>query len=311
MKVLFISAENDPGDWQSVLQNLLPGLELCVWPEGVDDKADFEIALVWKPPPGVLKQFPNLKLIQCLGMGVDALFADPELPEHAVIARLIDRNLIAQMSEYICWAVLHHHRLMDTYAVYQAERRWRQLPPPDTARRRIGILGLGTIGRDVASKLQVLGFPVQGWSRSGVNAPAGIDMFAGAEGLQPFLQTSNVLVCLLPLTPQTQGIIDADLLQQLPKDAYLINVARGGHVVDADLLAALDRGHLAGATLDVVNQEPLPSGHPYWRHPKIHLTPHIAGLTTAASAAAQIAANIRRALAGREILNRVEPARQY
>ena len=311
MKVLFISDENDPGEWRQVLTNLMPELELCVWPELIEH-AEFEIALVWKPPTGVLKQFPKLKLIQCLGMGVDALFADPQLPANATIARLIDDNLIEQMSEYICWAVLHHHRLMDTYAAYQAASHWQPLPPPDTAKRRIGVLGLGTIGHDVAHKLQVLGFPVHGWSRTAKQSDIGrLKCFAGENELSAFLQISDVLICLLPLTPQTQGIINADLVGQLPQGAYLINVARGGHVVDADLLVALDNGHLAGATLDVVNQEPLPAEHPYWAHPKIHLTPHIAGLTTAASAAPQIVDNIRRVVAGETIRNQVDPRRQY
>ena len=309
MKVLFISEENDPGEWQQVLTDLMPELELCVWPD-VDEQTDFEVALAWKPPVGILKQFPKLKLIQCLGMGVDALFADPELPANAAIARLIDDNLIEQMSEYICWAVLHHHRLMDSYATYQAERRWQPLPPPDTAKRRIGILGYGAIGHDVAHKLQVFGFPVHGWSRTAKQSDS-VRCFAGEAELNAFLQVTDMLICLLPLTPQTQGIINADLLAQLPQGAYLINVARGGHVVDADLLAALDNGHLSGATLDVVNQEPLPAEHPYWTHAKVHLTPHIAGLTTAASAAPQIVDNIRRALTGQAINNQVDPARQY
>jgi glyoxylate/hydroxypyruvate reductase A len=310
MQVVFLHGDGaDPELWRETLEAEITGLKLHAWPD-VPDPAAIDVALAWKQPHGVLNQFPNLKLIQCLGMGVDALFADPALPRGVPIARLIDPSLIAQMSEYICWAVLNHHRLMDDYAQWQQQCRWLPQPPPDTSACRIGILGLGTIGRDCAHKLNTLGFPVHGWSRTPKTID-GIEGFHGEQGLTPFLQRTDILVCLLPLTPETTGIIDTGLLTRLPRGAYVINVARGAHVVDDDLLAALDSGHIAGATLDVVNQEPLPVEHRYWQHPKVHLTPHIAGLTSPRSALAFIAENLRRLQAGEPILYRVDGERQY
>lgn len=310
MNVVFIHGDgDDPSLWRDTLEAEIAGLKLYAWPD-VPDNHLIDAALAWKQPHGVLNQFPNLKLIQCLGMGVDALFADPELPRQVPIARLIDDSLIAQMSEYICWAVLNHHRLMDDYARWQREKNWNPQLPPDTSARRIGILGLGTIGADAASKLMALGFPVHGWSRS-EKSFEGVQTFHGVNGLTPFLQQTDILVCLLPLTPQTEGIINTDLLAQLPYGAYVINVARGAHVVDADLLSAINSGRISGATLDVVNQEPLAPEHPYWSHPKIHLTPHIAGLTSPRSALTFIAENLRRLQAGEPILYQVDSQRQY
>jgi glyoxylate/hydroxypyruvate reductase A len=310
MQVVFIHGDGaDPKLWRDTLEAEIPGLQLHIWP-AVPDNAAITVALAWKQPPGALLRFPNLQLIQCLGMGVDALFADPQLPQGVPIARLIDPSLIAQMSEYICWAVLNHHRLIDDYTQWQREHFWNPQPPPDTAARRIGILGFGTIGLDAARKLMALGFPVHGWSQTPKSID-GVPGFHGDNGLTPFLQQTDILVCLLPLTPQTEGIINTDLLAQLPYGAYVINVARGGHVVDTDLLSAIDSGRIAGATLDVVNEEPLPPGHPYWDHPKIHLTPHIAGLTSPRSALTFIAENLRRLQAGEPVLHQVDPQRQY
>lgn len=309
MHVLFISRHDDPQAWREALAAELPGIEFSAWPD-VKDKKAVDVALVWKPPPGVLSQLPNLRLICALGMGVDFLFEDPDLPLQVPIARLIDKNLIGQMAEYVCLGALYHHRRIGEYDAYQQQHNWRPLPPPDTAKRRVGILGLGTIGAEVAHRLRALGFPVQGWSR-GPKSLEGVESFHGDQGLKPFLQTSEVLVCLLPLTPETEGIVDAETLAALPRGAYVINVARGGHVVEEDLLAALDSGHLAGAMLDVFRKEPLPAEHPFWSHPKVRITPHIAGLTRPEAAVAQIAENIRRLRDGRPIRNRVDPDKRY
>ena len=307
--VLFISPDNDPALWQSELSRQMPGLQLIDM-AAAHDKATIEIALVWKPPHGVLAEYPSLKLIQCLGMGVDALFADPDLPRHVPIARLVDLELVAQMSEYVCWAVLHHHRCMDRYADFQRHSQWQPLPPPETAACRIGILGLGIIGMDVAGKLKALGFNVHGWTRA---EKSSVDMpcFFGQQGLDDFLPQTDILICLLPLTKQTQGIMDRTLFDRLPRRACVINVARGGHLVSADLLTALDSGQISAAFLDVVHEEPLPAEHPFWTHPRIHLTPHIAGLTTPRSATPQIVTNIRSTLAGKPVLNRVDADQQY
>lgn len=309
MKALFISSHDDPQAWTEAITALMPTLDIEVWPD-VTDPSAIEVALAWKPPHGVLGQFPNLKLICSLGMGVDFLFEDPTLPNQAAIVRLIDQNLIEQMSEYVCFAVLRQHRRIDQYEAFQQQKNWQPLPMADTAACRIGILGLGVIGSDTAQKLQTLGFPVQGWSRT-PKSLAGVDSFHGRAGLQPFLQQTTILVCLLPLTDATTGIINTSTLMQLPQGAYIINLARGGHLVEQDLLAALASGHIAGATLDVFQHEPLPLEHPFWAHPNIRITPHIAGLTDARSAAPQIVANLQRLGAGEALLNEVDRAQSY
>jgi glyoxylate/hydroxypyruvate reductase A len=309
MELLFISPADDPVAWKQALTALVPDLNIRVWPD-TGDVEGIDVALVWKPPPGELKRFPNLKLIASLGMGVDHILRDPELPADVPIARLLDDNIITQMSEYVCLAVLRYHRALQTYERFQQERRWQPLPAADTSRRQIGILGLGAIGRHTASSLLALGFPVLGWSRT-TKALKSVECFYGSQGLAALLQRSNMLVCLLPLTAATKGIINAETLALLPAGAYLINCARGEHVVENALLAALDKSHIAGATLDVFQQEPLPPDHPFWTHPKVLVTPHIAGLTSPSTAAPQVAENIRRIQAGQPILNQVDRNKGY
>ena len=224
--------------------------------------------------------------------------------------RLVDPDLIAQMGEYVCAAALWFHRRFDDYARQQGENLWRPLPPPLTSKRRVGILGLGEIGQDVAAKLVALGFPVHGWSRRPKHLPQ-VTGYHGDGQLEAFLSQSNILVCLLPLTPATRGILNRDTFARLPAGAYLINVARGGHLVEDDLLEALAGGQIAGAALDVFNQEPLPPEHPFWQHPQIKITPHVAGLTRAETAAPQIAENLARLARGEPLLRRVDAGRGY
>jgi len=309
MRAVFISSHDNPDAWAAAMQQALPELQLDIWPN-VPELDRIEAALVWKPPHGVLAGFPKLRLICSLGMGVDFLFEDSALPSTVPIVRLIDPDLIAQMSEYVCATALWHHRRFDAYRQYQQQGVWQPLSPPKTADCRIGILGLGTIGQDIAQKLLQLGFPVQGWSRTPKTVDK-IQSFAGDEQLGAFLASSRILVCVLPLTNATQGIINQNTLAQLPQGAYIINVARGAHVVEADLLEAINQGHIAGAALDVFEQEPPPAGHPFWQHPKILMTPHIAGLTRPEAAAPQIAANLRRLARGETLRNQVNGQRQY
>ncbi|MBM3517361.1 MAG: glyoxylate/hydroxypyruvate reductase A [Alphaproteobacteria bacterium] len=309
MAILFIAEGDDPADYRPLLDQELGGVDFRIWPEA-GDAAEIEAALVWKPPAGVLRRFPNLKAIISLGAGVDHVFLDPELPRGVPMVRLVDRSLTEQMCEYAILGVLRHHRLLPRYEALQRAGEWRKYPAPDTERTPVGILGLGVIGGAAAGKLAALGFPVRGWSRSAKALP-GIACFHGAAGLSAMLAECRFLLCFLPLTPETRGIIDRTTLAALPQGAYVINLARGGHVVDEDLIAALDSGHIAGAMLDVFQREPLPPDHAFWRHPAILLTPHIAGLTVAASVVPQIAETIRRARAGKPLANVVDPERQY
>ena len=297
MAILFYSLSDSQPDWTSAIAKVMPGERLRIWPDiGAVDEIEF--AIVWKPPPGLLASLPNLKGILSLGAGIDHLVSDPLLPRHLPLVRLIDPSLTAQMSEYVVMNVLRHHRFMPAYARQQAAALWQPiLPPPLTTERRVGIMGLGVLGRDALAKLAPFGFKLRGWARTS-HSIAGVDCFHGADGLTRFLRGCDILVCLLPLSDETRGILDAQRLALLPKGASLINAARGGHVVADDLIAALDSGHLAGATLDVFEPEPLPQGHPLWRHAGVTITPHAAGWTIPETAAGLMAASIAAIRAG-------------
>ena len=307
--VLFTSKADDPKAWSAALEQRLAGAEIRIWPE-VGDVADIDAAVVWRYPKGDLKRYPNLKLICSLGAGVDHIMADTERPAGVPIVRIVDPDLTQGMCEYILLSALRYHRQFPEYAELQRQRRWTKLPPPRIGDRRVGVMGIGAIGGAAARWLSFVGFPVAGWSRS-AKSPDGIQTFHGADGLARFLARTDILVCVLPLTPDTRGIVNARNLALLPKGAFVINVARGGHVVAEDLIAALDSEHIAGATLDVFEPEPLPPDHPLWTHPKVTTTPHIAALTNPETAADQIAENIRRVRGGRALLNVVDPAAGY
>lgn len=308
MALLFCSNEDDPAAWRRVLAQRLPDLEVRVWPE-IGDPADIDVALVWLPPPGLLAGLPRLRAILSLGAGVDAMLADPTLPD-LPLCRMVDPSLAAGMAELVLTLVLGYHRRLEVYAAQQRERVWRFELPRPAAATRVGVMGLGAMGSAVAAALLAHGFTVHGWSR-GRHELAGVTTFAGADGLAPFLAGSDILVCLLPLTAATEGILDARLLAALPQGARLINVARGRHLVDADLLAALDRGHLAHATLDVFREEPLPASHPFWAHPRIRVTPHVASYSDPAVAADLVVENLRRLDAGEPLLHLVDRQRGY
>ena len=307
MALLFSSQADDPVAWTARLKRAIPDLDMRIWPD-VGNVADIDVALVWKYPQGDLARYPNLRLVCSLGAGVDHILDDPKFPDAALV-RIVDPALTAGMTEYVCATVLRHHCQFPEFEQYQRERRWVRQHRPMARERVVGILGMGELGRDAATMLQALGFTVIGWARR-ARQVAGIDTY-GPEGLGAFLARTQILVCLLPLTPATRGIIDMKLLRQLPKGAVLINVARGAHVVDGDLLAALDSGHIAAATLDVFAPEPLAAGHPYWTHPKVFVTPHVASLTNPDTVAAQIIENIRRFRAGEPLLNQVDRERGY
>jgi glyoxylate/hydroxypyruvate reductase A len=307
--IAYISRDTDGVLWKKVLEASLGPLDFRRL-DSLGDKADIEVALAWKPASGLLASFPNLKLIVSLGMGVDHLLSDDKLPADVPITRIMDDGLIGQMSEYALYWALRHHRDIDKYAASQRAKQWKVEDFVDTIHRRIGILGLGTIGQDTAKKFAALGFPTAGWSRTAKSLP-GIETFHGQDGFKRLLAESDILVNVLPLTRETRGILDAKAFAALPKGAYVINMARGGHVVDEALLAALDSGHLSGAALDVFNQEPLPAEHPYWTHPKVHVTPHIAGATNPRTASPGVIENIKRLRSGGELMHCIDPKKGY
>ena len=309
MTILFYSESDDPNPWRQALMRELPGMAFRVWPD-IGEAGEILYALVWKPPPGLLKTLPNLRAILSLGAGVDGILRDPELPRAVPVVRLVDAGLAQQMSEYALYGVLHFHRDMHRYAEQQRSSQWRALAPVAAGERRIGVMGLGVLGSDFVAKLVPLGFRVLGFSRTPRALP-GVTVFHGDLGLHPFLAESEILVNFLPLTPQTERILNAQTLAWLPRGACIVNIARGGHVDEEALLAALDAGQVGGALLDVYDREPLPAAHRFWRHPRVFVTPHIAAQAIAELAVSQVIENIRRIQRGDEPLGIVEVERGY
>jgi glyoxylate/hydroxypyruvate reductase len=310
VSILFKAGAGDPSGWQRELSARIPDLDWRVWPDNVGDPATVDFVLAFKVEPGFFGQFPNLKGVLATGAGVDGLFADPSLPTNLPIARIVDPYMTQQMVQWAAYGVLHFFRRFDEYRALQDKAEWRELGSPTRHPNRVGVLGFGEIGGAIGRGLLALGFFVQGWT----NTPRDlgpIDNFAGPDQLDAFLETSPILVCTLPLTPDTKGLLNRDRLSKLPKGAVVVNLARGGHVVTDDLLALLTEGHLSGAVLDVTDPEPLPANHPLWHHPNVIITPHESGLTTPATAADQIAANVHRILAGEPVNNPVDVTRGY
>jgi len=306
--LLFVSPTDHAEAWRAELAKRLPDLEFRVWPDA-GDPADIDCALVWKPPPGVLAGLPNLRLILSLGAGVEPLLTDPTLPDVPLV-RMVAEGLTEDMAAYVVLQVLRWQRKVDAYTDQQRAGVWKQLGHRPASEVRVGILGLGVLGEAAARALKPLGFQVIGWSRSPKEI-RGVETVHGEDGLVALAARSDFLVCLLPLTDQTRGILNAGLFATLPQGAVVINAARGGHLVEADLLAALDSGHLGGASLDVFAEEPLPAGHPFWTHPKVHVTPHVAGITHPSRCADHVADAIRRAETGQPLLHVVERGRGY
>jgi glyoxylate/hydroxypyruvate reductase A len=306
---MIIAPGTKVNSWVKHLSRLEPGIDIRVWPDTGDvDEIDF--ALSWQHPAGEFKKYRYLKCIASLGAGVDHLLADPDLPAAVPVTRVVDDSMAQSMSEYVVLAVLNYCRQFDVYRADQAQRKWQPRIPLLAADMRIGIMGLGQLGKDTAGKLVALGFAVSGWRKT-FKTIDGVDCFAGAEALDDFLSRTRILICMLPLTPQTRGILNKKTFDRLPTGAYLINVARGAHLIEDDLLAALNSDQLSGACLDVFETEPLPADHPFWAHPKITVTPHISSITFSREVAPQIIENYRRSQSGQPLLNVVDPRRGY
>ncbi|MBT6441551.1 MAG: glyoxylate/hydroxypyruvate reductase A [Alphaproteobacteria bacterium] len=309
MAILFFSEVDDPDEWRQAFAAQCPDMSFRVWPD-IGDPADIEVALVWHPPDNALDQFPNLRLIASLGAGVDHLFRGTGLPVGIPVSRIVDRSLTEQMVEYVVLGTLFCHRQMPAYMVQQKQANWQLLRQPLGRDRRVGVLGLGELGMASARALKALQFDVAGWSRSPKN-DAEIPDYVGTEGLKDFLARTDILVCLLPLTPQTEGLLNAAQFARLPHGASFVNAGRGGHVVEGDLLAALDSGQLNHAMLDVFQAEPLPAESPFWSHPGVTLTPHVASITNASSGTALVLENLQRVRAGDAPLYEVVPSEGY
>lgn len=289
--------------WAEVFAREAPEIEFRIWPD-VGDAAQVRFLAAWEPPARLAEQFPHLELLFSTGAGVDQ-FDLAALPADLPVVRMIEPGIVAGMVEYVCWAVLALHRDMPQYRRQQALQQWQPRPSRPAARRRIGVLGLGSLGRAVLAQLRGLGFDCAAWSRSRHDVE-GVRCHAGQDELPGFLQATDILVCLLPLTEETRGFLDARLFAALPAGASLVHVGRGPQLVAQDLLDALDGGHLAHAVLDVCEPEPLPAGHRFWSHPQVWLTPHVASMTQPETAAAAVIDNLRRFAAGHALSGLVD-----
>lgn len=306
MNITFCCTDTKAEPWLQGLAAALPGADIAVWQPGAP-QADY--AVVWAPPQQFMDEQPGLKALFNIGAGVDALLK-LRLPPQALVVRLDDAGMAVQMAEYVCHAVIRHFREFDAYEADMAAGRWGYRKPRLRSDFPIGVMGLGVLGERVAKALAQFDFPINGWSRS-PKAIEGVRAFSGTEQFNDFLAASRVLVNLLPLTPETADVINADTLARLQPGAYIINVARGAHLVEDDLLAAIERGHVAGATLDVFRTEPLPAGHPFWNHPRITITPHTSARTLRDESIAQIARKMAALQRGGTVAGVVDAGRGY
>jgi glyoxylate/hydroxypyruvate reductase len=294
--------------WQLLMSQKAPDLPLLIWPETGDPRAVRYIA-VWVPPHDMLTQFPNVKIVFSVGAGVDQ-FDVSCLPAHIPLVRMLEPGIAEGMVEYVMLAVLALHRNLIDYIAGKAARRWSPIQLVPAALRRVGILGLGQLGEAAFRKLSSFGFAMSGWSRS-PRIIDGVTCHAGQAALPEFLAGCDILVCLLPLTPETHSILDARLFAMLPHGAALVNAGRGGHLVQDDLLVALDSGQLSAAMLDVTDPEPLPGSHPLWQHPRLLITPHVASMTRPETAVDFVLQTIRRHESGLPLHGLVDRGRGY
>jgi len=301
MSVLVISPGRDPGPWIEAFRNQHSDMKIYAYPEA-HDPDEIEYAISWKHPRGIFIHYPNLKVIASMGAGVDHIIRDPDIPENIIITRIVDDQLAVDMSDFVLALVMDHIR---NISFHHNSHNWEPIQYRRIEAEHIGIMGLGILGSAVAKTLIKNRFNVSGWSKTPKELP-GVNNFSGEKQLEKFLNKSTILICLLPLTPETENILNKEFFEKLPKGAYLINVARGQHLVEFDLLEMIDKGHLYGASLDVFRTEPLPQEHPFWNHPKIKITPHIASITNAERVVPQLIENFRRLKEGKELKNTIE-----
>jgi glyoxylate/hydroxypyruvate reductase A len=306
MRIIFSATQTKPQPWVDALRREFPDADVEEWQPGA---APADYAVVWRPPQQLFDEQPQLKAVFNTGAGVDALLA-LKLPPQALLVRIGDGGMAVQMAEYVCHAVSRHFREFDVYDREVANGNWAFRKPRRRNEFPVGIMGLGVLGQRVAQAVRHFEFPVRGWIRTPKQVD-GIECFAGDEQFDNFLAGTRTLVCLLPLTPDTEGIMNRDTLGKLMPGGYVINVARGAHLVEQDLIELLDSGHLAGAMLDVFRTEPLPKEHPFWTHPKVTITPHTSARTLRDESIEQIAGKIRQLLRGEPIAGVVDRSRGY
>lgn len=306
MNLAIISPGKNSDSWIKVLKKYLPELEIQIYPE-INSPEKVEIAMVWQHPHGILSDFPNLKMVSSMGAGVDHILSDQSIPKELPIVRIVDEKLTWSMTNYVVMGVLNFHRQIARYQKDQNLKIWDM--SDSEIEVKVGVMGVGALGSDVLDKLDQLGFPVFGYGFSEKN-----DFkypYFSKDKLELFLKEINVLVCLLPLTQDTEDILNANLFEKCNEGTFLINVARGKHLVDQDLIDSLDNGRLSGALLDVFREEPLPKDHPFWEHSKVQFTPHIASVTNPEAAGPQIVENINRLFSGEALKNQVNRKKGY
>ncbi len=306
MSIAIICPEKDTRKWVENLKELQPNLNISVYPD-IERPEEIEYAICWKHPRGVFKNFPNLKVIASMGAGVDHITHDPEIPEHVSITRVVDEQLTNDMGTFVLGLVTNKIR---NISFHHNNPIWKPISYKKTQEESVGIMGLGILGKSVAETLEKNGFLVSGWSKTHKKI-AGVKTHFGEKGLDNFLKETSLLICLLPLTSETENILKKELFAKLPIGSYIINVARGEHLVEHDLLEMLDKDHLSGASLDVFRTEPLPPEHPFWKHSKIQITPHIASVTDPKTAVIQLVENYNRMKHNRELLNKVSLKKGY
>ena len=314
MTILLAPSGWEIGDWQAALKTQAPERHVVTQSDPAAF-AEVRYALVWQPPAGLLAQLPKLELVVNLGAGVDAILADRTIPKSVPIIRALDPNITSQMTEWVVLQVLYHFRQMPAYQAQQRERRWKQRPQKAANAATIGLMGAGVLGQAAAKVLQALGFQVIGWSRT-AKTGQGFPIFGGEAGLSEFLEATDILVCLLPLTPETTGILNRKLFARLKRNGplggpVLINGGRGREQVEPDILRALDDGTLIGATLDVFVVEPLPAVSPLWLHPKLTITPHVAADSDPEAMTAYVLGQLAHFEAGRPMNNVVDRKAGY
>lgn len=309
MSIVVIRQDDKIKMWVEAIRTIAPEIEVYSYLEEHNQK-EVEVALVWKHPKGSISPYPNLKYIASSGAGVDFIFEDDNVPKNLPITRIVDTTLASDMSEYVIAVIFSHLKNLNEYKINQINKSWKPKGYSRIADFTIGIMGLGALGSVLSKDLLKFGFKAQGWSLS-KKSINNLKTFTGVDEFDTFLATTQILICLLPLTNTTTHILNKDLFEKLPKGAYIINVARGGHLVDSDLIEAINNKHLSGATLDVYHQEPLPKKHPFWKHEKINMTPHYASVSDPNSVIPQIIENYKRMKSGKTLLNLVSKSKGY